>query len=257
MAVKEYITDNSSDIGRTNSDILDRVEDIMKKLRTLKSRGRLRKLTKIGPIKRMDGNIRWSANYYMLKRYFELKPYFAAYNTDCDDPIEFLKPALETKALRLFKHLELLQSVTMALQSDDLDLRTSRLLLDSLISDFEGVHSCFEKYLAIDARVNKEHEFQSGLLKIVNKKEHELDEYEKAALTKFEMPIDLTNNNSVATSIEEIESNNDLTYSEKIIRKDQLTRKLSQHDNTYISKYVDISYCAGLSNRTNISYRSF
>jgi hypothetical protein len=28
----------------------------------------------------MDRNIRWSANYYMLKRYFELKPYFAAYN---------------------------------------------------------------------------------------------------------------------------------------------------------------------------------
>ena len=41
LAVKEYDTANSSDIRRANSYILDKIEDIIRKLRTLKGCERL------------------------------------------------------------------------------------------------------------------------------------------------------------------------------------------------------------------------
>jgi hypothetical protein len=55
------------------AELLTKVNSLMVKLRTKKNRGKLREFTDLAPKKSMP--VRWSADHYMVKRYFEIEPF--------------------------------------------------------------------------------------------------------------------------------------------------------------------------------------
>ena len=150
----------------------------MKKLQTLKQSGKLRKTTDLRPVKQCL--TRWSGNFFMLKRYFQLEAYIDKADANLAVNIPSVSEVLKLK--KLLEIFENFQSVTTELQNEDITLAEVRILFDGLIGQFP----IMEKYLDENSEIVHSPKFEFGLVKIIKCEFNEMDDEEKSAMKKFE-----------------------------------------------------------------------
>ncbi|ETN20376.1 hypothetical protein PPTG_03398 [Phytophthora nicotianae INRA-310] len=137
---------------------LEQVQSLMKRLRTLTQAAKLRLKTSLKPKLRQE--TRWGSTYAMLARYFALREFISADDEDLADLMP--SPAANRRLKALLLELADVESVSMKLQSEDLNLLDARDLLDGLL------------------------EFESAVIKVLGGRAKLLSRAEKAALKPFE-----------------------------------------------------------------------
>ncbi|EGZ09185.1 hypothetical protein PHYSODRAFT_525912 [Phytophthora sojae] len=163
LAVRNYLEPQDS--------ILEEVQQLMRKLRTLKQAAKLRAKTPLAAVLRQDTH--WSSTFSMLKRYFRLRPFISADDEELADflPSRSTHPKLET----LLASLRDVESVSKHLQGDGLTLLDARVLFDELLKS----HPSFAKYLVHSAV------FEQAVVKVLDDQAALLTDDEVAALEPF------------------------------------------------------------------------
>jgi hypothetical protein len=160
--------------------ILKKIHELMGKLSTIKQAAKLRRVTTLQPIKR---NVtRWSSTFSMLKRFFELEEHL---DTRDSELIPFIPSRREAQDLRNFlSDLKVFESVSKKLQEADINLLSQRKLFDALISKYPQTI----EYLGSASRIVHSPKFESGICKIIQGGNEELDEDERQELLQFKTP---------------------------------------------------------------------
>lgn len=157
--------------------ILEKVNNLMKKLRTKKGRGLLRKKTDIAPKKSMP--TRWSADKMMLESYMKLEGFIDSSNRDLAPLIPSADEKINlTQVDRDFKWLD---HFTVLLQSDKLDLAEVRCMLDVILAKYPD----YKSHIAQDASIVHSRDFEKAVVKVVSGKEYLLSGNENDSLSKF------------------------------------------------------------------------
>ncbi|ETO77965.1 hypothetical protein F444_06899 [Phytophthora nicotianae P1976] len=157
---------------------LEQVQSLMKRLRTLTQAAKLRLKTSLRPKLRQE--TRWGSTYAMLARYFDLREFISA---DDEDLAELMpSPAANRRLKALLFELADVVSVSMKLQSVELNLLDARDLLDGLLE----VKPSFYRYFAPNADIVAAPEFESAVIKVLEGQAKQLSLGEKAALRSFE-----------------------------------------------------------------------
>jgi len=136
LSVTEILKDYEKEIEKVNV--------LMIQLRHLKNRAKLRKYTYYEPVKK--NLTRWSSIYNMIGRFFQIKDAIEKIDT-----VEEFGPNLkEVKRLeKLLSDLDVLHTVTIKLQDNNLDMSDTRALFDAVISQFFST----SKYLSPNANI--------------------------------------------------------------------------------------------------------
>lgn len=139
LAVKQYISKSGLD------EAIKKIHKIMVELETIKKSAGLRLKTDL--VAKKSNSTRWSSTYEMVERYFLLFPFL-------DEKDEELKAlSLNSKEFKeleiLFKNLQGFNSITIALQNDNMDLLKARSLFDGLVD----IYPSMDYYLASNAKI--------------------------------------------------------------------------------------------------------
>jgi hypothetical protein len=178
LEVQEYLKQNP-----WNS-LLDKVHNLMLKLRTLKNSALLRNHTQLRP--QLRCSTRWSGSFAMVKRYFEIKDAVIHISNDTDELQYLLLNVAEERSLtKLFNDMVKLWSVTCKLQTLNLTLLEVRVLFDKVIDCFPAMN----RYISIDAPIIHSPSFESGLVKILNG-DPNFNQYEIRSLLPLKIVID-------------------------------------------------------------------
>lgn len=96
----------------------------------------------------------------MVKRYFQLKESIDEVSVNSDDLYLYLLTPKEHAALKsLFEHLANFQSITLALQKEDITLGKMRVLFDGVIE----MYPTMNEYLSVSAPIIEFKDFESGI----------------------------------------------------------------------------------------------
>ncbi|XP_036367828.1 uncharacterized protein LOC118767407 [Octopus sinensis] len=166
--------------------LLNKINTLMGKLKSLKLAGKLREKTPLQPIQR--NKTRWTTTYDMIERYIQLKPFLDPFQ---DDPklVDYLLTQLDHNDLQTLKdNLGKLRSVTIALQRTELDLGDARILFDEILALYP--YEEFKEYLLPSAAIVHSPNFESGAVKILQHAEAELTADEVAALHQLKVVTD-------------------------------------------------------------------
>lgn len=185
LAVSAYL--NNQEV------LLDKINMLMGKLKSLKLAGRLREKTPLQPLQR--NKTRWSSTYDMIERYIQLKPILDTFQND-PKILDYLLTPREHNDLQILKdNLEKLRSVTIALQRADIDFSDVRILLDEILALYP--YEEFKKYLLPSAAIVHSPNFDSGIVKLLQHAEAELNADEVAALYQLKVTIDTSQKSDV------------------------------------------------------------
>jgi len=195
--------------------ILKKIHELMGKLSTIKQAAKLRRATALQPIKR---NVtRWSSTFSMLKRFFELEEHLDTRDTEL---IPFIPSRREEQDLRnLLSDLKAFESVSKKLQEADINLLIQRKLFDALISKYPQTI----EYLGSESRIVHSPKFESGICKIIQGGDEELDEDEEDELLQFKTPLIM-------------DDEDDASFADQVLKKQRL------------SQYQDVSFIPPTSN---------
>ncbi|ETP52673.1 hypothetical protein F442_02350 [Phytophthora nicotianae P10297] len=153
------------------------VQRLMKQLKTLSEGAKLRLVTPLRPVLRQQ--TRWGSTHAMLRRYFELRGFLSM---DDDELAEFLpSPTTRSRPKALLNELSDCESVSLALQGDDVDLLGARDLLDGLIA----VKPILKTYIGASANIIHSPAFESGCRKGLAGDAAKLLRDEKTAIGPF------------------------------------------------------------------------
>jgi len=191
--------------------ILDKVNQLMKKLRNVKNRGKLRKLEcPYQPVIRND--TRWSSTFNMIQCYLRIRSYIE--KIDDDEVLEYLPTISQFKTLeQLMEHLKAFESVTKALQLDGLDLAEARALFDGIVVKYPSM----ENYLSPRAEIVHSPEFENGVVKILNNEIKGLTLLEEEAVKVFIKP-------NIEIEIEIEQDKEPLSFAKEILQKKKKKR---------------------------------
>ena len=173
LAVQKYMSSGYKEV-------IDVVHKIMVKLKTLNNGVRLRSMTDLTP--NLFNATRWSSYFAMLKRFMLLKPFLADFaTTDFRD----LLPSLHQEHVlsELLEHLTTLDSITKALQREDISMADVRTLFDDLVD----VYPDMKQHLAVDAAIVLSPSFEKAVVKVQRGKR--LATAETFALRNFERDV--------------------------------------------------------------------
>ena len=125
LAVKDMLEDYTN--------LTTKVYHLMKKLRNIIHSAKLRKMT---PLRPKCGNVtRWSSTFVMMERYMKLKEFLP--QLCLDDVDDLLPTAREDREIEaLLERLADLDSVTKALQQENLTMWDVRQLFDTVIVEY-------------------------------------------------------------------------------------------------------------------------
>ncbi|KAG3103362.1 hypothetical protein PC121_g1009 [Phytophthora cactorum] len=155
--------------------LVNKIQDLMRKLRNLNHSAKLRKNTYSAPS---------YSTYKMVKRFFAIKDFV---DTSGDELAELMPTRNEENKLWLLQDdLRELKLASKKLQSDEkvtlLDVRDR---FDALIER----HPSAAEYLAADASVVKSPAFENACVKVLLGKEMELTGYDHELLAAFATPV--------------------------------------------------------------------
>ena len=108
----------------------------MVKLRTLKMSAKLRKHTPLMPVS--FNTSRWTSISFRKKRYVEIKSVLVDHFSSDPHLLDlFLSPREEAAIGKLNEDMKILNSVTVALQRENLDLSNFRMLFNETLKNFQ------------------------------------------------------------------------------------------------------------------------
>ena len=122
----------------------------------------------------------------MVRRYFELKPHLVHFENSPELIDNFLSPRKHAELENIQEKINLLDSVTKALQGKTVDLSDTRALFDQVIKAFPETA---RPYLACDANIVLNPTFEIAISELQNGQEHLLTEDEKETVSQFVSPI--------------------------------------------------------------------
>eukprot|EP00644_Phytophthora_capsici_P014975 jgi/Phyca11/128425/e_gw1.76.76.1 len=123
LAVRDYL--------KPFEQSLDQVQQLVRKLRTLKQATQLRTKTPLAAVLRQD--TRWSSTISMIQRYFRLREFLSADDGDLADYL--LSRTTHRKLDELLASLCDVESVSKRLQIDELTMLDARDLCDVLVEN--------------------------------------------------------------------------------------------------------------------------
>ena len=164
LAVQDYIKGNQS--------VINKIQQLMVKLRGVKLSAKLRQHTNLRHV--LFNATRWSSVFDMICRYREIKSILQEEMQSEANIVDLLlSPKENSEVDCLFSELKDLNSVSVALQKEKLDMSTARLLIDETAKKFPKLDP-ENKYLGKNARIVKNKHFETGIVKILDGKENEL-----------------------------------------------------------------------------------
>ncbi|KUF85263.1 hypothetical protein AM587_10005540 [Phytophthora nicotianae] len=156
LAVKDFL--------KTEDELITKVQALMAKLRTIKGRALLRRVSHLSPLMRND--TRWSSTYEMVERYLKLQPLIVqlGHNLLVEYEIQplLLRRAEHERVKSLARDLEKFEGVTKELQKATLTLSAVRRLFDQVVKEFPAL----ETRLAATAPIVSNPNLEQGLVKI-------------------------------------------------------------------------------------------
>ncbi|POM64907.1 Hypothetical protein PHPALM_19499, partial [Phytophthora palmivora] len=153
------------------------VQALMVRLRTLKQSAKLRQKTTLRPVIRQD--TRWSSAFLMVNRYFRLLEHI---DGTVDAVVDVLPAPASNKRLRaLLNDLKKIESVSKALQADNVSFLDVRVWFDGLIA----IKPHYATYLGPRANIVHSPDFESGCVRVLEGKASRLTLGEKSALRPF------------------------------------------------------------------------
>jgi len=185
LAVKRFL--------EPNEPILKKINELMTKLSTIKQAVKLRRSTNLQPIKR---NVtRWSSTFTMLKRFFELEEHLDTRDTELTAHIPTRREDRELRNVLL--DLKVFESVSKKLQQEAVDLLVQRKLFDALILKYPQTI----EFLGPASRIIHSPMFESGICKIIENKELNVDEEQAMLPFKTHMITNDDNGESFAEQV--------------------------------------------------------
>jgi len=165
--------------------ILKKINDIMKKLSTIKGRAWLKRKTECSPVLR---NVtRWSSTFMMIERYTQISTFLCHSTNNEIQKLGLLSLMLtsdeELTVLGIYSDLKKFHQVTLKLQEDQITLSDVRSIFDFTILNYPGL----KKYLDSASAIVHNVALESGLVKLQRKELQDLTETEKKNLTRFEV----------------------------------------------------------------------
>ncbi|KAH9108067.1 hypothetical protein AeMF1_016685 [Aphanomyces euteiches] len=121
------------DILREKEEIVNLVNDLMRKLKTIILSAKLRRLTNLSPKTR--NATRWSSTYAMFQRYMDIKGFLRFLD---DREVESMLPTVsqDREISDLLETLDDLNSATVALQDSEISLSDVRDIFDEAIETY-------------------------------------------------------------------------------------------------------------------------
>ncbi|KAH9118961.1 hypothetical protein LEN26_011855 [Aphanomyces euteiches] len=121
------------DILREKEEIVNLVNDLMRKLKTIILSAKLRRLTNLSPKTR--NATRWSSTYAMFQRYMDIKGFLRFLD---DHEVESMFPTVsqDREISDLLETLDDLNSATVALQDSEISLSNVRDIFDEAIETY-------------------------------------------------------------------------------------------------------------------------
>lgn len=215
-----------TDILSGYSDAIDKVHELMKRLRYQIPAAKLRRLTHLTAL--TANKTRWSSTYMMVKRYFYIKEHIKAIYIP--DVKELLLDDDEELVITTFmKKLHDLESVTKQLQSDSVTVAEYRGLLDALIE----LHPSTRERLKQNSEIVADPLFESAVIKVQSRKESSLCPAEKMAIRHLL--------NESSSSVEN-EKKTHLSFAERVLKIIRTEIQTTQ------SKYIDLRFILATSN---------
>ena len=178
MAVKEFLATWTKEKPEDGDLLLDRVHNLMVKMRTCKHRGMLRSLgCEKSP--KIRGH-KWGATFTMIKSYFEISTFIDQVK-DQDESLDALV-LTSTEIRELTRVKELLSkfdSVTTAIQGSRVNLSEQRALFAALLAE-HPTHSDQAKlhHLKPNDPIVFAPDLENGIIKIIDNEEHLLTDRE-------------------------------------------------------------------------------
>ncbi|EGZ30694.1 hypothetical protein PHYSODRAFT_473627, partial [Phytophthora sojae] len=123
FAVNKYLEDYTDEVSAVSA--------LMQALRTINNRAALKDETKLSPLR--PNVTRWGSTFKMLARYVRIRDDIKQVEAVFD---LIPKAAMHERIKSLLEDLRIFDSVTVALQSDDLSLADVRVLFDSIVERF-------------------------------------------------------------------------------------------------------------------------
>ena len=199
---------------------MDLVMELMKKLSSLKQSAKMRKATNLRPVLRNE--TRWSSAYSMLQRYFDIQHF-----VDKTDPelLQLLPTPIQERKLTEVQDMKFFERNSKKIQSDETTLADIRVLLDGLILKFQDKYPVITNYLATDASVINNQNFENAIANIINLES--IDD-ENSEMVEF---------------LEKVESNEETRASEDFAN--QLLKQVQSR----VYKYQCLKWIPGTSNR--------
>jgi hypothetical protein len=157
--------------------LLNRVNDLMKKLKTPKRAAELRTKTHLRPVTR---NVtRWNSTEQMITRYIFLREFM---NTRDPEIVALLPSPAEEEALNFLRHRMICcLSVSKKLQKEELTMLDARALFDATMTKFPIMTDC----LSPEADIIQSIPFEKGIVKIMSGRCSELTAAERRLTSCF------------------------------------------------------------------------
>jgi len=142
-----------------NREILDKLNSLWKKLRTVKGAALLKKLGL--PMAKKRNDTRWNSVHYMIERYLDIFPTLSLYSNIPTDILGLLLSPTENMHLqKLFVLSTNFESISKYLQKRNLTM--AEVLFDHIIEE----HPEFDQYVSPNSKIVKFPDFENVIYKI-------------------------------------------------------------------------------------------
>ena len=193
----------------------------------MKLSAKLRKYTDLRP--KQQNETRWSSTAEMVERYLSIKDYLVHF--DQQILVEFLLTPREEVSLKLLNtRIKIFESVTKALQDEEIDMGSIGTLFDELLKQIPELDE-YHNHLHSDSSVVKCVDFESAIVRIQDSKEDKMTDSEK--LTVQDLKLE-----TIEVSSKENVVPDDFEF--------PILKKRAKMDCK--SKYVNIKFLLGTSN---------
>lgn len=153
-------------------------------LRTCNNRGKLRGETKLAPV--IDQETRWSSTFNMIERYLEFVDLKIDFK-EIDASIVELKKGELKQLEKVYQSMKDIDSVTKKLQHHQTNLLKGHVLFLALKANFKFLKNALTDEAGYRHKASIK--FESGVIKVQDGKEYDLDEEEREALEPFLLEV--------------------------------------------------------------------
>lgn len=218
--------------------LLQLINELMLKLRTLKLANQLRRHTKLVAFSR--NTTRWSSTYNMLNRFVNIRGFISQIvDPDVKALLEKISAveAISESASSLLVKLRDLNSVTVTLQGSSVDLDLAQTLFDDVTRRYPHMNHHSRKYLQVDGEIVHSKHFMKSLVMLCRDDESSIiaGSHEEAAVSKFLKVAQQPQGDDVDVAPEP------LSYADQIKQSVLLKRKESMQ-RLPASKYHDVRW---------------